>query len=346
MEFTAQNIADILHGTIDGDADARVGNLSKIEEGKPGTVSFLANLKYTEYIYSSLATIVIVNDNFIAEKELPKSMTLIRVKNAYESFASLLDYYNHLKNDKSGIENPVFIAENAQIGDGVYLGAFTYIGERTIIEDGVKIYPNTYIGDDVTIRNGTVIYAGCKIYTDTKIGENCVIHAGSVIGADGFGFAPNSENQYKKIAQIGNVVIEDFVEIGANSCIDRATLGSTVIHKGVKLDNLIQVAHNCEIGDNTVIASQTGIAGSTKIGKNCMFGGQVGIIGHLKIEDEVKIAAQSGVGRSLKKGEIVQGSPAFDASLYTRSYVGFRRLGDIIKRIDLLEKELNQLKNQ
>ncbi len=346
MEFTSSDIAEILQGTVEGDDKAVVNQLSKIEEGKPGTLSFLANPKYESFIYSTNATIVIVNRSFTPEKPLPDTLTLIKVDNAYESFARLLDYYNHLKNDKIGIEEPVFVAENVEIGKDVYVGAFTYIGKDSIIEDGVKIYPNTYIGDSVVIKKDTVIYAGCKIYSDTKIGVECVIHAGVVLGADGFGFAPTSENQYNKVAQIGNVIIEDHVEIGANTCIDRATLGSTVIKKGVKLDNLIQIAHNCEVGENTVIASQTGIAGSTKIGKNCMFGGQVGIIGHIKIEDDVKIAAQSGIGKSIESGEIVQGSPAFDASIYQRSYVGFRKLPDLINRLNDLERELKKLKNQ
>lgn len=346
MEFTSFDIAEILQGTVEGDKNAVVNQLSKIEEGKTGTLSFLANPKYESFIYTTKATIVIVNKSFVPEKPLSEKLTLIRVDNAYESFARLLEYYNHLKNDKTGLEEPVFVAENVKLGKDVYIGAFTYIGKDTVIEDGVKIYPNNYIGDNVFIKSGTVIYAGCKIYSDTKVGAECVIHAGVVLGADGFGFAPNSENQYNKVAQIGNVVIEDHVEIGANACIDRATLGSTVIKKGVKLDNLIQIAHNCEVGENTVIASQSGIAGSTKIGKNCMFGGQVGIIGHIKIGDEVKIAAQSGIGKSLNPGEIVQGSPAFDASIYQRSYVGFRKLPNLINRLNDLERELKKLKNQ
>ena len=345
MEFTSVEIADILEGTIIGDEKAVVSELSKIEEGKSGSLSFLANPKYETFIYTTKATIVIVSNSFVPDKPLPESLTLIKVEDAYKSFARLLDFYNHIKNDKTGVEKPVFIADNVHLGNEIYIGAFSYIGKDSIIEDGVKIYPNTFIGDNVLIQKGTVIYAGCKIYSDTKIGEACVIHAGVVLGADGFGFAPNSENQYNKVAQIGNVVIEDHVEIGANACIDRATLGSTIIRKGVKLDNLIQIAHNCEVGENTVVASQTGIAGSTKIGKNCMFGGQVGIIGHIKIGDEVKVAAQSGIGKELGQGEIVQGSPAFDAGIYQRSYVGFRKLPDLIKRINDLERELKKLKN-
>jgi UDP-3-O-[3-hydroxymyristoyl] glucosamine N-acyltransferase len=346
MEFTSVEIAEILKGTIVGNQKAVVSELSKIEEGEPGSLSFLANPKYESFIYTTKATIVIVNESFKPEKPLPQNLTLIKVPDAYKSFAQLLDFYNHIKNDKTGIEKPSFISEDAKIGEEVYIGAFTYIGKGSIIASGVKIYPNTYIGDNVYVDEGTVIYAGCKIYTDTKIGKKCVIHAGVVLGADGFGFAPNTENQYNKVAQIGNVVIEDHVEIGANACIDRATLGSTIIKKGVKLDNLIQIAHNCEVGENTVIASQTGIAGSTKIGKNCMFGGQVGVTGHIKIGDDVKIGAQSGIGKSLNNGERVLGSPAFEIGIYQRSYVGFRKLPELINRLNDLERELKKLKNQ
>ena len=346
MKFTSSDIAEILHGTVDGDAKAMVWQLAKIEEGKPGSLSFLANPKYESFIYETKATAVIVGRDFKPEKDLPENLTLIRVEDPYKSFARLLEYYNHLKSDKKGIEDPVFIAEGAEIGEDVYLGAFCYVGKNAVIGKGVKIYPNTYIGDNVKIGKDTVIYAGCKLYGDTSIGESCVIHSGVVLGADGFGFAPNDADSYNKVPQIGNVVIEDFVEIGANCCIDRATLGSTVIKKGVKLDNLIQIAHNCVIEENTVIASQTGIAGSTKIGKNCMFGGQVGIVGHLNIGDKVMIQAQSGVTKSLKDGEVVMGSPAFDIRAYNRSYVGFRKLPDLIRKINELETELKKLKNQ
>lgn len=347
MEFSARQIADILEGIIVGNADATVDRLSKIEEGEPGSLTFLANPKYIEFIYSTKASVAIVGLDFESTKELPSTLTLIKVKDAYQSFAQLLEYYNHLKNDKTGIEEPVKVCENASIGTNVYLGAFSYIGKNTSIGDDTKIYPNTFIGDDVSIGSGVIIYAGCKIYSDTIIGDNCVIHAGVVLGADGFGFAPNQENEYSKVAQIGNVIIEDFVEIGANTCIDRATLGSTIIKKGTKLDNLIQIAHNCEVGENTVIAAQTGIAGSTKIGKNIMIGGQVGIIGHLNIANDVKIAAQSGVAGSIKKeGQILQGSPAIEAGKYQRSYVAFRRLPELMNKLSELEKEIRSLKNQ
>jgi UDP-3-O-[3-hydroxymyristoyl] glucosamine N-acyltransferase len=346
MEFTCSDIAQILGGKVEGNENVIVHNLSKIEEGEAGTLSFLANPKYEGYIYSTQASVVIVNDDFKPEKQLPKTLTLIRVKNAYDAFAQLLDYYNHLTNEREGIEQPSYISDGVVLGEKLYIGAFAYIGKDVKLGDGVKIYPQTFIGDRVEIGEGSVIYPGCKIYSDTKIGEKCVIHAGVVIGADGFGFAPNSENSYNKVAQIGNVVLEDHVEIGANSCIDRATLGSTIIKKGVKLDNLIQIAHNVEVGENTVMASQTGVAGSTKIGKNCMFGGQVGIIGHLQLGDRVKIAAQSGVSKSVKEDSIIQGSPAYDVREYTKSYVGFRKLPDLMKRLNEVERQLKNLETQ
>jgi UDP-3-O-[3-hydroxymyristoyl] glucosamine N-acyltransferase len=347
MEFSASQIADILEGVVEGNADVVVSRLSKIEEGEEGSLTFLANPKYQDFIFSSKASIVIVNDDFVPARKLPETLTLIKVKDSYQSFARLLNFYNHLKNDKVGIEEPVFLAKDAAIGKDVYLGAFSYIGARSQISDGVKIYPNTYIGDDVKIGKSCVIYAGCKIYSDTVIGDHCVVHSGAVIGADGFGFAPNQENEYNKVAQIGNVILEEHVEIGANTCIDRATMGSTIIRKGTKLDNLIQVAHNCDIGENTVIAAQTGIAGSTKIGKNVMMGGQVGIVGHITIADEVKIAAQSGIAGSLKDaGVVVQGSPAIEAGKYQRSYVAFRKLPALLEKIDEMKKEIESLKNQ
>jgi len=347
MEFSARQIADILEGKIEGNEEVLVNSLSKIEEGEKGSLTFLANPKYVDFIYKTKSSIIIVSEDFVPTQSLPKTLTLIRVKDAYQSFARLLEYYNHLKNYKTGIEDPVFISETAEIGSDVYLGAFSYLGQNSKIAKDVKIFPNTYIGDNVVIGEGSVIYAGCKIYSDTIIGNKCVIHAGVVIGADGFGFAPNNDNEYNKVAQIGNVILEDFIEIGANTCIDRATLGSTIIRKGSKLDNLIQIAHNCEVGENTVIAAQTGVAGSTKIGKRVMIGGQVGITGHVSIADETKIAAQSGIEGSLKEdGSVVQGSPAFNAGKYQRSYVGFRKLPDLLKKIYELEKEVQSLKNR
>lgn len=347
MEFSAKQIADILEGKIKGNANSIVNRLSKIEEGEKGSLTFLANPKYIEFIYTTNASVAIVGEDFDSTKELPSTLTLIIVKDAYQSFARLLDFYNHLKNDKTGVEEPVFIGEDVNLGANIYLGAFSYIGKNSVLGDDVKIYPNTYIGDDVKIGKGVVIYAGCKIYSDTIIGDNCVVHAGVVLGADGFGFAPTKENEYNKVAQIGNVILEDFVEIGANTCIDRATLGSTVIRKGTKLDNLIQIAHNCEVGEHTVIAAQTGIAGSTKIGKRSMIGGQVGIVGHLNLADDVKIAAQSGIASSIKdEGAILQGSPAIDAGKFQRSYVAFKKLPDLMRKLNELEKEIQSLKNQ
>lgn len=339
MEFTALQIAQLLDGEVVGNENATVSALSKIEEGKPGTLSFLANPQYTPYIYKTDASIVIVNKSFEPEAEI--SSTLIKVEDAYGAFAKLLDFYNTVKNNKSGIEEPSFIAKSASLGNDIYIGAFAYIGERVKIGNNVKIYPHVYIGDDVNIGDNTILFSGVKVYAECVIGADVAIHGGCIIGGDGFGFAPNSENSYNKVAQIGNVIIEDHVEIGSSTTIDRATLGSTIIRRGVKLDNLIQVAHNVEIGENTVIAAQSGIAGSTKIGKNCMIGGQVGIIGHLKIGDNVKIAAQSGIGKNIPDGEVVQGSPAFSHGDYVRAYAMFRRLPEWANRINQLEKKSN-----
>lgn len=337
MKFTAQQIAELLKGSVEGNPQVEVSGLSKIEEGKPGTLSFLANPKYNEYIYTTKASIVIVNSAFEAEN--PVEATLIRVADAYKSFASLLEIYNQIVNDKKGIEQPSFIDPSATIGKDVYIGAFAYIGKNSVIGDGAKIYPQCYVGDNVVIKDNTTLFAGCRVYSFCQIGKECNLHAGVIIGADGFGFAPNEQNNYKKVPQIGNVIIEDYVEVGAGTTIDRATLGSTIIRKGVKLDNLIQIAHNVEIGENTVIAAQTGVAGSTKIGKNCMIGGQVGIVGHLSIADGVKIAAQSGIGTSITtEGEIVQGSPAFNISDYKRTYVVFKKLPQLERKINELEK--------
>ncbi|HRC32189.1 MAG TPA: UDP-3-O-(3-hydroxymyristoyl)glucosamine N-acyltransferase [Bacteroidia bacterium] len=337
MKFTAKQIAESLQGTVEGNADVWVNNVSKIEEGKPNTLSFLANPKYEEYIYNTKASIVLVNKTFVAQKKI--DTTLIRVDDAYQSFAALLEIYNNVMQNKSGIEQPVYIAASSTQGQNIYLGAFAYLGENSVIGNHVKIYPHAYIGDNVTIGDNTTIHAGVKIYSQCVIGSNCTIHAGVVIGADGFGFAPQGEG-YKKVPQIGNVIIEDHVEIGANTAIDRATLGSTIIRKGAKLDNLIQIAHNVEIGENTVIAGHSAIAGSSKIGKNVMIGGQAGVIGHLSVADGVKIAGQSGVGQSIdKENEIVQGSPAFSIGDYRKSYVMFRKLPEIEKRLSALEKK-------
>lgn len=340
MDFSAQQIASLINGEVDGDENATVNNLSKIEEGKPKTLSFLGNPKYEEFIYDTDASIVIVYKTFKPEKPLKATCTLIRVEDPRESFAKLLELYNQIQNNKVGIEQPAYISNSAKMGEGCYIGAFSYLGDQVVIGKNVKIFPNTVVGDKTTIGDNTILYAGVKIYTGTIIGANCTVHAGAVIGSDGFGFTPNSENNYNKVPQIGNVVLEDNVEVGANTAIDRATLGSTIIRRGVKLDNLIQIAHNVEVGENTVIAGQAAIAGSTKVGKNCMIGGQVGIVGHIKIADGVKIAAQSGVAQSIEKeNDIVQGSPSFSIGDYRRSYVLFRSLPKLNDKITELIKK-------
>jgi len=341
MKFTVRDIAQMINARIEGNPDQEIMGFSKIDDGRPGTLSFLANPIYTQYIYSTLASAVIVANDFVPDKEL--GLTLLRVENPYVAFATLLEKYQQMKASKTGISSLSFISPSARLGQDVYVGEFACIGENVVIGDRVKIYPGVYIGDDSVIGDDTVLYAGVRVYNLTQIGRHCTLHSGVVVGADGFGFAPQGED-YRKVAQIGNVIIEDHVEIGANTTIDRATLGSTIIRKGVKLDNLIQIAHNVEIGENTVIAAQTGISGSTRIGRNCMIGGQVGIVGHITIADEVKIAAQSGIGASIKeKGAIVQGSPAFEYKQYQRSYVHFRKLHDLYTRINELEARLNEL---
>ncbi len=336
MKFTAEQIAGILEGEVVGNPNAEVSKLAKIEEGIEGSLTFLANPKYISHIYTTKATITIVNKSFIPEQDL--TTTLIKVEDAYKSFSKLLEYYNQVKLMKSGIEQPSFISEEVVYGEGLYLGSFCYIGKNVTIGKNVKIYPNSFIGDNVTIGDHCVFFAGVRIYSETTIGNNCTIHSGTIIGSDGFGFAPQEDGTYQKVPQIGNVIIEDNVEIGACTTIDRATLGSTIIRKGVKLDNQIQIAHNVEIGENTVIASQTGVAGSTKIGKNCMIGGQVGIVGHITIGDNVKVQAQSGIGKSLQDGEVVQGTPAFNYSDFTKSYVHFKNLPKIVAEIDKIKK--------
>lgn len=337
MKFTAAQIAGILEGTVEGDPEIEVSKLAKIEEGTSGSLTFLANPKYTSFIYDTQASIVIINNDFVAEKEI--RATLIRVEDAYTSFSKLLEYYNQVKLSKTGIEQPCFISETATYGDHLYLGAFSYLGENVILGNNVKIYPNVYIGDNVTIGDNCVVFAGAKIYSDTVIGDTVYIHSGAIVGADGFGFTPNDKGEYSKVPQTGNVIIEDHVDIGAGTSIDRATLGSTIIRKGVKLDNQIQIAHNVEIGAHTAIAAQTGIAGSTKIGKHCLIGGQVGIAGHLIIGDRVRIQAQSGIGRNIKDDEVLQGSPSFNYNDWNRSYVHFKNLPKIVQKINKLEKK-------
>lgn len=344
MEFSAQQIAGLLNGTVEGDPDVKVSKLARIEEGMPGSLTFLGNPAYTQYVYETQSSIVIINKDFAPERKI--TATLIRVENAYQSFARLLEVYNTIRRNKSGIEDMTFIDPTAIYGSEIYLGCFSYIGKDVKIGDRVKIYPGCYIGDNCSIGNDCTLFPGVKVYSDCVIGNEVTIHAGVIIGGDGFGFQPAGGN-YSKVPQIGNVIIEDKVEIGANTTIDRATLGSTIIRKGVKLDNLIQVAHNVEIGEDTVIAAQTGVAGSTKIGRNCMIGGQVGIVGHISIADGVKIAAQSGIGGNLPvEGEIVQGSPAFPIGDYKRTYVVFRKLPEMEKRIRDLKNELDSLRDK
>ena len=337
MEFTAKQIAGILNGQIDGDADVKITKLSKIEEGEPGSISFLANPAYTQYIYNTKATLVIVNKDFTPSE--PVSPTLIRVESAAAAFAKLLEMYNQVKLNKTGISKHAYISERAQVGSNVYAGEFAVVSDNARIGNNVKIYPQVFIGDNVVIGDNTTLFAGVKVYSDTQIGKDCIIHSGTVIGSDGFRFEPQNEGN-KKVPQIGNVIIEDDVEIGANCAIDRATLGSTIIRKGVKFDNLIHIAHNVEVGENCYLAACNVIAGSTKIGKNCMFSGQVGIVGHLQIADNTIITAQSGISKSIKTpGEVYMGSPAFDANKYRKAYIHFRNLDSIVQRVDKLEKE-------
>ena len=344
MKFTATQIAGILEGEIEGNPQTAVHKLSKIEEGEKGSLTFLANPKYTPYIYSTKASITIVNRDFVPDQAI--STTLIKVEDAYKSFSKLLEYYNQVKNNKVGVENPSYVSENASYGSGFYLGAFSYLGDNVNIGKDVKVYPNVYIGDNVTIGDNVIVFAGAKIYSESKIGEGCVIHSGAIIGADGFGFTPNEKGEYDKVPQTGNVILEANVDVGAGTTIDRATLGSTVLRKGVKLDNQIQIAHNVEIGEHTAIAAQTGIAGSTKIGKHCLIGGQVGIVGHITIGDRVRIQAQSGIGRNVKDDEVIQGSPALNYGDYNKSYVHFKNLPKIVNRISEIEKKIDSENNK
>ncbi len=339
MEFTAHTIAGFLHGEIEGDPNTAVSTFAKIEEGHPGALSFLANPKYEKYLYETNSSIVLINKAQVVEH--PVKCTLIKVDDAYQAFASLLELYASSQQEKSGREEPVSVAASARIGENVFIGAFSYIAEDAQVGNHVKIHQQVFIGANVRIGDNTILHPGVKIYRDCVIGNDCVLHAGAVIGADGFGFAPQANTDYKKVPQIGNVVIEDHVEIGANTCVDRATMGSTIIRRGVKLDNLIQVAHNVEIGENTVIASQTGISGSSKVGKNCMLGGQVGLSGHITIADGTKIGAQSGLNSSIKQpNKTVLGSPALDYQDCLKSYVIVRNLPDMKRKLDELEREI------
>ncbi|MBO7046120.1 MAG: UDP-3-O-(3-hydroxymyristoyl)glucosamine N-acyltransferase [Prevotella sp.] len=342
MEFTAKQIADMIGGRVEGNEQATVNTFAKIEEGKPGAISFLSNPKYTHYLYDTQSSVVLINED--VELEKPVAATLIRVKNAYESVAKLLQLYESMKPRKTGIEPQAYVSEKATLGKDVYIGAFAYIGDGAVIGDGSQIYPHTVIGDGVTIGEKCTLFPNVTIYQGCKLGNNVTIHAGSVIGADGFGFAPNTEG-YDKIPQIGIVVIEDNVEIGANTCIDRSTMGQTVIHQGVKLDNLIQVAHNCEIGENTVMSAQVGMAGSTKIGAWCMVGGQAGFSGHIHVADKTFVGAQCGViGNTKGDGETLIGSPAVNPKMYFKARALDAKLPDMYRQIAALQRELDELK--
>lgn len=341
LSFTAQQIADFLKGTIEGDPNVQVSNFSKIEEGKPGSLSFLANPKYTNYIYTTDSSIVLVNNDFVADK--PVKATLVRVFNAYAGLAMLLDMVEKSKPKKKGIEPMSFIGENVKLGNDIYVGAFAYISANTTIGDNTLVHPQVYIGEGSTIGNNTILYPGVKIYPGSKIGNNCIIHSGAVIGSDGFGFAPEGDI-YKKIPQMGIVVIEDDVEIGANTTIDRAVMDATTIHHGVKLDNLIQIAHNVEIGANTVMAAQVGISGSTKVGEHCMIGGQVGLGGHITIGNNANIGAQAGIISNIKDNAQILGSPAIPVKDFFRSSIVFPKLPEMYRQLAQLEKEIQQLK--
>lgn len=335
----------MLNGTVEGDPLVAVNHLAKIEEGGTGSLSFLANPKYEQYLYTTNASIVIVNNSQVLSA--PVSTTLIRVENAYSAFTLLLEQYNTIKLNKSGIEQPSFIHQSAKIGKDAYIGAFSYISQDVVLGDNCKIYPGCYIADNVKLGNNVTLFPGVKVYFDCVIGSNVVIHSGAVIGSDGFGFAPNADGTYTKVAQIGNVVIEDNVEVGANTTIDRATMGSTYIRKGVKLDNLVQIAHNVELGQNTVIASQTGIAGSTKLAENVILGGQVGVVGHITIAKGTQVQAQSGISRSItEEGKKWAGAPAIGYASNMRSNVVISRLPELEKRVNELEKIITELKNK
>lgn len=344
MEFTSQQIAELINGKVQGNNEILVNKFSKIENAEFHSLSFLANPKYETYLYQTKASVVLVNNDFIPSKPLPKTLTLIKVENAYESLAKLLNFYENMAPKPTGIESPVFIHDSVKIGKSVYIGAFSYLSEGVIIEDNVQIHSHCHIGKASKIGENSILNAGVKIYQNTILGKNCIIHSNAVIGSDGFGFAPNTENEYKKVSQIGNVVIKDHVEIGANTTIDRATIGSTIINKGVKIDNLVQIGHNVEVGENTVIAAQTGVAGSTKIDTDVMIGGQVGINGHLKISKGTKIAAQSGVSKSVvKENTVLQGTPAFSSNQFKRSFVLFKNFPGLKKEIEEIQSELKKV---
>lgn len=341
MEFSAKQIAQFVQGVIEGDENATVNTFAKIEDGKPGAISFLSNPKYTHYIYDTESSIVLVDKS--VELEKPTKATLVRVDNAYECVAKLLQLYESMKPKKTGIDSLAFVSLSAKIGENVYIGAFAYIGDNVVIGDGCQIYPNVVICENAKVGNDCLFYPNVTIYHDCHVGNRVTLHAGSVVGSDGFGFAP-SENGYDKIPQIGIVTIEDDVEIGANTCIDRSTMGSTYVRKGVKLDNLVQIAHNTDIGANTVMSAQVGVAGSTKVGQWCMFGGQVGIAGHITIGNKVFLGAQSGVPSSLKDDQTLIGTPPMEKLPYFKSQAIFQRLPDLYKQIQKLQKEVDELK--
>ena len=344
MQLTAAQIAVLVNGKVDGNADIAVASFGKIEEAQQGQLAFLANPKYEDFLYTTKASIIIVNNT--QEIKQPITATLIKVPDAYSAFATLLDKYQQIQQQLTGIQQPVYIDATAKIGDNVFIGAFAYIGKNVVVGDGTKIYPSTFIGDNVTIAQHTILHPGVKIYHDCIIGSKVTIHAGSVIGADGFGFAPQTDGSFKKVPQIGNVLIEDNVEIGSNTCIDRATIGSTIIKSGAKLDNLLQIAHNVEVGNNTVIAAQTGVSGSTKIGNNVMIGGQAGLAGHLIIGDGAKINAQTGVGKAVKPGTSVTGTPFDEFSKYMRNQAFVRSLPQMEKRLKELEALVKELRKK
>ena len=343
MEFSAKQIAEFIQGTIVGDENATVHTFAKIEEGIPGAISFLSNPKYTPYIYDTQSSIVLVNNDFVPEKEV--KATLIKVNNAYESLAKLLNLYEMSKPKKTGIDPLAYIAPTAKIGKNVYIAPFACVGDNAEIGDNTSLHPHATVGSGAKIGHDCILYPNVTVYHDCRVGNHCILHAGSVVGADGFGFAPSPEG-YEKIPQIGIVVLEDNVEIGANTCIDRATMGATIIRKGVKLDNLIQIAHNVEVGSHTVMASQVGIAGSTKVGEWCMFGGQVGVAGHIKVGNKVNMGAQSGVHSSIKDGEALIGTPPMPLKSYFKSSAVFRKLPDMYLELNSLKKEIEELKKQ
>lgn len=343
MEFSAKQIATFIQGEIVGDENATVHTFAKIEEGMPGAISFLSNPKYTSYIYDTQSSIVLVNKDFIPEQEV--KTTLIKVDNAYESLAKLLNLYEQSKPKLTGISPLAFVAESAKIGKDAYIAPFACIGEHAEVGDNTVIHPHVTIGSGAKIGSNCIIYANATVYHDCRIGNHCILHAGCIIGADGFGFAPTPEG-YEKIPQIGITILEDNVEVGANTCIDRATMGATIVHSGVKLDNLIQIAHNDEIGSHTVMAAQVGIAGSTKVGEWCMMGGQVGIAGHIHIGDKVNLGAQSGAPGSIKNGSQLIGTPPMEPKPYFKSAAIYRKLPDMYKELNALRKEMNELKLQ